>query len=62
MLDREGVAGPQDVALIGDENAVSERLEVIRAAGVTEFAAHVFGRGDEERARTRALLRTSRMN
>jgi 5,10-methylenetetrahydromethanopterin reductase len=57
MLDREGVKGPEDVALIGNENALAERVAEIRAAGVTEFAAHLFGPGDEERARTRAFLR-----
>lgn len=56
MLAREGVRGPADVAIIGDENAVSAQLEELRAAGVAEFGAHVFGQGDEERARTRALL------
>jgi 5,10-methylenetetrahydromethanopterin reductase len=58
MLDREGVAGPEDVAVIGDERAVGAVLEELAAAGVTEFAAHVFGAGDEDRARTRALLRS----
>lgn len=57
MLDREGVEGPADVALIGDEDAVAARVEEIRAAGVAEFGAHVFGPGDEDRSRTRAFLR-----
>lgn len=57
MLAREGAQGPADVAIIGDEDAVSARLEEFREAGVAEFAAHIFGPGDEERARTRALLR-----
>jgi 5,10-methylenetetrahydromethanopterin reductase len=58
MLQREGVAAPEELALIGDENTVVARLDEIRAAGVAEFAAHVFGRGDEDRTRTRALLRS----
>jgi 5,10-methylenetetrahydromethanopterin reductase len=56
MLDREGVAAPEDVALIGDEDTVVTRLDEIRAAGVAEFAAHVFGPDDEDRMRTRTLL------
>jgi 5,10-methylenetetrahydromethanopterin reductase len=58
MLDREGVAAPEDVALIGDEDTVVTRLDEIRAAGVAEFAAHVFGPDDEDRMRTRTLLRS----
>ena len=37
MLDREGYPGPQDAALIGDEEAVAERLDELRGAGVDEF-------------------------
>lgn len=58
MLDREGAAGPEDVTLIGDEKTVAARLEEIETAGVAEFAGHVFGPGDEDKARTRAFLRT----
>ncbi|OLL75262.1 hypothetical protein Ae168Ps1_3662c [Pseudonocardia sp. Ae168_Ps1] len=56
MLDREGVEGPADVAIVGDEDEVGARLGELGDAGVAELAAHVFGPGDEERARTRALL------
>jgi 5,10-methylenetetrahydromethanopterin reductase len=59
MLDREGVAGPADIALIGNEDAVAGQLDAIRASGVDEFSALVLLRSDEERARTRALLRAS---
>lgn len=59
MLDKEGVEGPADVAVIGDERIVAERLDEIRAAGVAEFSAHVFGAGAEDRDRTRAFLRRS---
>lgn len=59
ILDREGVTDPADVALIGDEDAVGARIEEIRAAGVTEFGAHVFGPADEDRDRTRAFLRAA---
>jgi F420-dependent oxidoreductase-like protein len=57
MLDREGFAGPEDAALIGDESVVSDRLDELRAAGVDEFVGAAFDRSAEGRARTRALLR-----
>ena len=56
MLDREGYAGPEDAAIIGDEQTVSQRLDELSAAGVDEFTASVFDASSEERARTRALL------
>lgn len=55
MLDREGAAGPSDVALVGDEGAVAEGIRRLADAGATDVAAAVVG-GDEERARTRAVL------
>lgn len=55
MLDREGAAGPSDVALVGDEGAVAEGLLRLADAGATDVAAAVVG-GDEERVRTRAVL------
>ena len=39
MLDREGYAGPEDVAIIGDEATVKDRLDEVRAAGVDEYVA-----------------------
>jgi alkanesulfonate monooxygenase SsuD/methylene tetrahydromethanopterin reductase-like flavin-dependent oxidoreductase (luciferase family) len=56
MLDREGYAGPEDAAIIGDEQTVSDRLDELAAAGVDEFTALVFDSSAETRARTRALL------
>ena len=58
MLDREGAPGPQDAAVIGDERTVRDHLEAIAEAGATDFAAVEFVRGDEERDRTRALLKS----
>jgi F420-dependent oxidoreductase-like protein len=58
MLDREGFSGPEDAAIIGDENIVSDRLDELAAAGVNEFAAVTFDPSAEGRARTRALLRS----
>ncbi len=39
MLDREGVAHPQDLALVGDERALRESIARIEASGVTDFNA-----------------------
>ena len=41
MLDREGVAGPADIALVGDENALRGGIERFRNAGVTDFNAAI---------------------
>lgn len=56
MLDREGYAEPADAAIIGDEHAVSDRLDELAAVGVDEFSAVVFDSAPEVRERTRALL------
>ncbi|SEH51769.1 F420-dependent oxidoreductase, MSMEG_4879 family [Mycolicibacterium rutilum] len=58
MLDREGFAGPEDAAIIGDEDTVAQRLDELSASGVDEFVASVFDADPETRARTRALLRS----
>ena len=41
MLDREGLDGPADLAIIGDENLVRGEIERIRSAGVTDFNAAI---------------------
>jgi 5,10-methylenetetrahydromethanopterin reductase len=56
MLDREGYANPEDAAIIGDEQTVSDRLDELAAAGVDEFSAVVFDASPDVRERTRALL------
>jgi 5,10-methylenetetrahydromethanopterin reductase len=56
MLDREGYANPEDAAIVGDEKAVSDRLDELAALGVDEFSAVVFDSSPEVRERTRALL------
>ena len=58
MLDREGAAGPADVAVIGDEASVTKQLNRIADSGATEFVASIFGDSKEERAETRALLKS----
>jgi F420-dependent oxidoreductase-like protein len=55
MLDREGVAGPGDVAIVGDEDSVIAQITRLFAIGATEFLAAPFG-DREQRQRTRACL------
>jgi F420-dependent oxidoreductase-like protein len=57
MLDREGYAGPEDAALIGSEETVTERLDELCAAGVDEFSGDLFDPSPEGRERSRACLR-----
>lgn len=57
MLDREGVDGPADLAIAGDEAAVTAGIERVFEAGATELFASEFGDATE-RARTRELLRS----
>jgi 5,10-methylenetetrahydromethanopterin reductase len=57
MLDREGFAGPEDAAIIGDEATVRDRLAELSAAGVDEYVGATFDASPEGRARTRAVLR-----
>jgi alkanesulfonate monooxygenase SsuD/methylene tetrahydromethanopterin reductase-like flavin-dependent oxidoreductase (luciferase family) len=57
MLDREGAAGPEDVAIIGDEDEVGTRIRALADIGVSDFVAAEYGR-DEDAERTRALLRS----
>ena len=58
MLDREGVEGPGDVAIVGDEAAVGEVLRRLEEGGTTDFLAVPYPvDGDPEAIeRTRAFL------
>jgi alkanesulfonate monooxygenase SsuD/methylene tetrahydromethanopterin reductase-like flavin-dependent oxidoreductase (luciferase family) len=55
MLDREGVAGPGDVLIVGDEEAVARSLERICDTGVTEILAAPIGTPAEQSRTTRTL-------
>jgi F420-dependent oxidoreductase-like protein len=54
-LDREGAAGPGDVAIVGTETEVAQALARFREVGVTEFLAAPYGTADEQH-RTVGLL------
>ena len=56
MLDREGVAGPGDIALVGDERQLDAALDRLAAAGVTDFDAALIPVDDEAEARTLEYL------
>ena len=54
MLDLEGVEGPSEVALIGNEAEVERQLRAYADAGATDFLASTFPVGvDEEGSLTR---------
>jgi len=57
MLDREGAAGPADVALLGDEAALRAGIERYRDAGVTDFGAATLPVEKGASERTREFLR-----
>ena len=53
MLDKEGAAGPADVAIVGDESALDAALTRLRDIGVTDFDAAIIPA--EEGAEKRTL-------
>lgn len=57
MFEREGIEGPGQLAIVGNEDQVRAAIEEMREAGVTDFAASEFTTNDDERQRTRALLK-----
>ncbi|MEX2489142.1 MAG: LLM class F420-dependent oxidoreductase [Pseudomonadales bacterium] len=56
MLDKEGVAGPADIALIGDEKSLLEDLKRIQETGVTDFCAAIVTDDKETQLRTLEFL------
>ena len=57
MLDREGAKEPGEVAVTGTEDAVAAQISALAEAGVTDFVAAEYSRGDDQ-VRTRALLKS----
>lgn len=53
MLDREGVAGPADVALVGDEKTLRQGLKRLKSMGVTHFNAAI---ADTEKGASKRTL------
>lgn len=58
MLDREGVAGPADIAIVGTAAEVQDRIAALADIGVTDFAAVEFGANADEVAETRAAVKS----
>jgi 5,10-methylenetetrahydromethanopterin reductase len=61
MLDKEGAAGPADVAIVGTEAEVERQIRALASAGATDFDAAIFPVGPDAGAsiaRTRALLKS----
>jgi 5,10-methylenetetrahydromethanopterin reductase len=57
ILDKEGASGPEDVALIGDEETVRAGINALKAAGATDIAGAIFASTDQEREATLRVLR-----
>jgi 5,10-methylenetetrahydromethanopterin reductase len=57
MLDREGLDGPADLALVGDEDTVRAGIERYAATGLTDFLAVELDAPEADHHRTRDFLR-----
>ena len=57
MLDKEGAAGPADIAIAGSEAEVLDRVSALADMGVTDFAAVEFGGTPDEIADTRNAMK-----
>jgi alkanesulfonate monooxygenase SsuD/methylene tetrahydromethanopterin reductase-like flavin-dependent oxidoreductase (luciferase family) len=57
MLDKEGAAGPADIAITGTIGEVQDRVAALAAIGVTDFAAVEFGATPDEIAQTREAMK-----
>jgi 5,10-methylenetetrahydromethanopterin reductase len=55
MLDKEGVEGPADLAIVGDEDFVVSEIRRLESIGATDFSGVLVG-NKEERDRTAGLL------
>jgi alkanesulfonate monooxygenase SsuD/methylene tetrahydromethanopterin reductase-like flavin-dependent oxidoreductase (luciferase family) len=56
MLDREGVDGPEDLAVVGNADEVAARLASVAEAGATTVVASEFGHRDDRAATREALI------
>jgi len=58
MLDKEGLAGPGDIALVGDEKELDAALARLQDVGVTDFDAAIVPVDDGADARTLDYLQS----
>jgi 5,10-methylenetetrahydromethanopterin reductase len=56
MLDREGAAGPADIAIVGDENQLRGQIKRFQDMGVTDFNAAIMDTEDGAYVRTLEFL------
>ena len=56
MLDREGAAGPADIAIVGDENTLRGEIKRFEDMGVTDFNAAIMDTEDGAYDRTLEFL------
>jgi alkanesulfonate monooxygenase SsuD/methylene tetrahydromethanopterin reductase-like flavin-dependent oxidoreductase (luciferase family) len=56
MLDREGLAGPSDLALVGDEGQIRKQLQQLKDIGVTDFMAAIVATDSGAYQRTMEFL------
>ena len=56
MLDKEGAAGPAEVAMVGDEATLDAALARLRDIGVTDFDAAIIRAEDGAEQRTLDFL------
>ncbi|MEM1332592.1 MAG: TIGR03564 family F420-dependent LLM class oxidoreductase [Actinomycetota bacterium] len=57
MLDREGAAGPEDIAITGSADQVVDRIGALADIGVTDFATVEFPGDPDEAAATRDAVK-----
>ena len=60
LLDEEGVDGPGDLAIIGDEEQVATQIRALEAAGATTFLGMAYGPEKGETLRLLGHLATGR--
>lgn len=58
MLQAEGVDGPSDLVIVGDEAIVAQGLRRYAQAGATDVRVTILAADDEEHERTRQVLRS----
>jgi F420-dependent oxidoreductase-like protein len=58
MLDKEGVGGPGDIAVVGDEKALDAALDRLRDIGVTDYDATIVPMEEGAEARTLDYLQS----
>ncbi len=60
MMDREGVAGPADLAIVGTAAEVRDQVAALADIGVTDFGAGLFASNPDEAAATVEALQAVR--